>query len=130
MTLTGTLADGLEVAVTAKRTDAGLEVTLGAEPSDLTRAHDLRFEAELTDYLAAAERGEHAERAFPDTGAETLMRGLELRHADGRMAPHSVTGAFGGSETPWRVVFRSPDWQPAEVLIVGEGIALHVPVEG
>lgn len=129
MTLTETLDSGLEVHVSAKRVGSGLAVTVWAEPSELTRAYDARFQSDLDKYLAAAERGEHVDMAFPDTGAESMLIGLELRQADGRMAPHSVTRQLGGSEMPWRSVYQSPDWQPTEVLIAGQGIAIRVPVE-
>lgn len=129
MTERGTLVNGLEVRAAAKREGSGIRVTLWAEPSELTQAYDRGFRANLDDYLAAAERGEHRGEEFPKTGAEALMSGVTLRGLDGVAAPNSVTSEAGGSEHPWQIVYRSPSWQPAEVLLAGAGIALHVAVE-
>jgi len=124
----GTLVNGLEVRAEAKREGAGIRVTLWSEPSELTRRYDQDFRADLDDYLAAAERGEHHDREFPKTGAEAFMRGVTLRGLDG-MAPHTVVSEAGGSEHPWAIIYRSPSWQPPEVLLAGSGVVLHVAVE-
>lgn len=128
MTERGILVNGLEVWAEAKRAGAGIRVTLWAEPSELTRRYDQEFRAGLDSYLAAAERGEHHGREFPQTGAEAFMRGVTLRGLDG-MAPHSVISEAGGSEHPWAIIYRSPSWQPTEVLLAGAGVVLQVAVE-
>lgn len=129
MTERGTLVNGLEVQAVARREGSGIRVVLWAEPSELTREYDRVFRADLDDYLLSAERGEHVGRTFPLTGAEAMMTGVTLRGIDGMAPQHSVTSEAGGSDHPWRIVYRSPIWQPAEVLLAGAGIALHVTVE-
>jgi hypothetical protein len=99
-------------------------VVATAEQSPRTRAFDESYRASVLDYLDSRTRGETDDREFPLTGAEALMSGIVLLRADRAMAPHGVVRSMGGDQSPWKVVWTSPDWVPDRVLVTGGGLPL------
>lgn len=123
------LSNGLRVQVTARAVGRGIDVQLTTQPNVVTEVFDQQFKVELARYEVAAAEGAHHHMSFPPTGAEALLIELEIRDSDGCLPPHSVVRWSGGSQTPWSVSWRSPDWQPRTVLLTGLGSNTLVEVE-
>ncbi|WP_159501159.1 hypothetical protein [Microbacterium sp. 18062] len=100
-------------------TTSGIEVTMVAERSGMTDDYDRAYAIALDDYLHAVAENGPASRPPPLTGAEALMDAVQLLRDDGTRPPHSLTKRTGGTGTEWTVVWSAPDWQPAQVVLIG-----------